>query len=161
MYYRYFVHFLSDIPFTYYLVVCPLWVVCERRVKCRVGSCVVDLSSASSISSLLRRSSRPRQFYADFTSTSAVDESSEEWRTRSPKKIVCDTWYMSHHMVGTHRSRRQQFTDEIKPVTNLAVELLGELSFSKLTPTWPRILGVRLPSGRHHDVVNLLCNRPI
>lgn len=39
---------------------------------------------------------------------------------------------MPQHMGGTRRSKRQQCTDEIKRSTNLAVELLGELPFSKL-----------------------------
>lgn len=83
---------------------------------------------------MLRRSSRPRQFYADFASTSAVDESIEELDLQKY------AWHMPQHMGGTRRSKRQQCTDEIKRGTNLAVELLGELPFTKLCTSIQSVL---------------------
>ena len=95
-------------------------------MKNRVHSQVGDVSSASSNTSLPRRISRPRKFYADFASASSIDEFVEEL---DEQKYA---WHMPQHMGGRRRSRRQICADEIKRVADMGVEVLGEFPFVKL-----------------------------
>ena len=80
------------------------------------------MSSATLNTSLPRRISRPRKFYADFASASSIHEFVEEL---DEYKYV---WHMPQHMGGRRRSRRQICMDEIKRVADMGAEFWASLS---------------------------------